>query len=83
MIYFSLYVAGQRIELGHVGAEYRHIVGLPGGKNSPLFSELERANDELFILKDGIGSDLDNLYDNSNWIMDSTEFSYYQGEIFQ
>ena len=52
-IYFGLFVDGHRPDTGDVGAEYRHLVGIPGGVNSELFSELERANNGLLSLPKG------------------------------
>ena len=82
MIFISFFAEspGPHIDDGDHG--YRHIVGIPGGKYSPLFPELERANDGLIEIKEGIGNDMNNLIENqSTWIMDSNEFKFSQGEI--
>jgi hypothetical protein len=59
------------------------LVGIPGGVNSPLFSELSSAASEKGIkLVPGKGSDSDTLRTRTVWVMDSNLFPFQQGEIY-
>ena len=65
------------------GPEYRHMVGLPGGVKSPLFPQLEEAVKPLGVtLREGQGSDPDNLGKKSIWVYDTQQFPFYKGELY-
>ena len=61
--YFSLFGSdGDRPDKGDRGPEYRSLVGLPGGVNSPLYPALEtEAKSKGIFLKEGNGNDKDTL----------------------
>lgn len=74
---------GDRPDKGDRGGEYRHMVGLPGGVKSPLFSQLEEAVKPLGVsLLEGKGSDPDNLSKKSIWVYDTEQFPFYKGEVY-
>merc|ERR1712086_1111928 len=63
-VYFSEFVDGTRRDYMDVGAEYRHLVGIPGGINSDLYYEFIDAQDESgknISILEGLGNDADNL----------------------
>ena len=67
-VYFSNFVNGNRKDFVDIGPEYRHLVGLPGGISSDLYSLLQDAQIESgkgIIIKEGQGNDQDNLRDSS------------------
>ena len=64
--------------------EYRHMVGLPGGMNSPLIHQLKEAVSKLGLtLHEAIGDDSDNLTKRTILVYDTKRFPFYRGEIFQ
>ena len=81
--YFSLFKNGDRPDLGDRGLEYRSLIGLPGGMNSPLFKALEEeavsAGQKLVA---GKGGDTDTSGKKIVWIYDSDEFPFRQAEIY-
>ena len=84
-VYFDNFVNGDRKDWMDIGAEYRHLVGIPGGLNSDLYSLLEEAQNDSgngITLKEGLGNDPDNLGDSSTWIMDSDDFPFFMGELY-
>ena len=62
------------------GAEYRSVVGWPGGRSSPLWPIFERANVHGMELRAGSGDDADLL--NVVWVMDSDLYPFFAGEEF-
>jgi hypothetical protein len=67
------------------GGEYRHMVGLPGGINSPLFNHLEMANNMSGMkmsLIEGKGDEGDNLGKRSIYVYDSNKFPFHQAEVY-
>ena len=82
--YFSLFGADlERPDKGDRGPEYRSLVGLPGGVQSPLYPALEKAAAERGLrLAVGKGDDADTLGKRAVWVMDSDKFPFYQAEIY-
>jgi peptide methionine sulfoxide reductase MsrA len=83
--YFALFDAkGNRPDqFGDRGLEYRNLVGIPGGKDSPLAKELvevSAANGDKLDFIVGKGTDPDARA--MAFIMDSTKFPFYQGEVY-
>ena len=82
--YISLFDKnGERPDKGDIGSEYRSLVGLPGGLNSPLYPALKAAADKKQIkLEEGAGSDADTLFKGKIWVMDSNKFPFKQAELY-
>ena len=83
--YFALFDdKGQRPDqFGDRGPEYRNVVGIPGGKASPLVKELieaSKASGDKLDFAMGKGDDPDALA--TAFVMDSTAFPFYQGEVY-
>ena len=64
------------------GAEYRAMIGLPGGANATVFSEIVAANAGRLKLAVGQGSDPDTADTQVVWIYDSEQFPFYQAELY-
>jgi len=64
------------------GTEYRSAIGLPGGMDSPLFKQIEAANEGRLQLLRGMGNDEDTVGTKKVWVYDSDKFPFYQGEIY-
>lgn len=64
------------------GAEYRSVIGLPGGNNSPLFNDILKANGERMKLAVGQGDDPDTADTGVVWIYDSTKFPFHSAEVY-
>jgi len=64
------------------GTEYRSAIGLPGGVDSPLFAEIQAANNGRMELVPGQGGDADTLMTDKVWVYDSNKFPFYQGEVY-
>lgn len=83
--YVSLFGADrERPDKGDRGAEYRSLVGLPGGVKSPLFPQLEAAAKLSGLrLQEGRGNDADTLGSRGlAWVMDSDKFPFRQAEVY-
>lgn len=82
--YFSLFGPDlERPDKGDRGPEYRSLVGLPGGAQSPLYPALEKAAAERGLrLAEGKGDDADTLGKRAVWVMDSERFPFYQAEVY-
>jgi peptide methionine sulfoxide reductase MsrA len=64
------------------GAEYRSLLGFPGGfANERLMAAVRRANLHNMTLLPGHGSDPDTFEASSVYIMDSTHFPFKQAEF--
>jgi hypothetical protein len=64
------------------GAEYRYLVGFPGGLENQVFvSSLRRANLHNMTLLPGRGSDADTFGTNIVYVMDSNKFMFAQAEV--
>ena len=65
------------------GAEYRSLMGLPGGVAHPKYPEVvEVASKSGFSLVSGKGNDPDTLGKQVVYVMDSNEFPFYQAEVY-
>jgi len=69
-----------RPDPGDQGAEYRNVVGIPGGLAGPWFSLLEEANIHNMDLREGKGSDSDEL--GVVWVMDSDLAPFHRAESY-
>ena len=65
-----------------VGAEYRAMIGLPGGANSSVFPDIVAANAGRLKLAVAQGSDPDTADTQVVWIYDSEQFPFYQAELY-
>ena len=65
------------------GAEYRSLIGLPGGIKHTSYPSIENAAEKAgFKLVEGKGNDGDTLGKQIVWVYDSTKFPFYQGEVY-
>merc|ERR1712023_145167 len=87
-LYFSLFVPyGQGIRDRNdpmdKGGEYRSLVGIPGGINSPLFASLKKYADNIgYKLVEGVGNEPDTLLKSTVYVMNSENFPFYRGEVY-
>ena len=81
--YFKLFgTKGERADPMDKGGEYRSLLGLPGGRNHPMFDKVEAAAaDQGMKLVDGKGNDPDTLGKRLVYVMDSKKFPFYQAEV--
>ena len=81
--YFTqLLVNGDRVDVQDRGAEYRSVVGVPGGIHGAYAEHLEAAGHPGVDLAEGRGGDPDTLYQRKVYVMDTTRFPFFQGEIY-
>ena len=67
---------------GDRGAEYRSLIGLPGGMNHPMYAQVEAAgNEKGFKLEAGKGNDSDTFGRKLIYVYDSNKFPFYQAEV--
>ena len=80
--YFKLFgTKGERADPMDKGGEYRSLLGLPGGRNHPMFDKVEAAAaDQGMKLVDGKGNDPDTLGKRLVYVMDSKKFPFYHAE---
>ncbi|CAE8631166.1 unnamed protein product, partial [Polarella glacialis] len=64
------------------GPEYRPMLGLPGGKDSPFLKEIQAANNCRMQLAQGQGSDPLIAGNKVVWIYDSDIFPFFQAELY-
>jgi len=70
-------------QFGDRGGEYRNVVGVPGGRKNPLVAQLVQssaANGDKLDFAAGKGNDADARA--VAFIMDSTEYPFYQAEVY-
>ena len=84
-VYFSLYTKdGYRPDQwGDTGAEYRNVVGIPGGVSSPLIKELidvSKANGDKLDFAKGRGDDKDARA--LCFVMDTSDFPFFAAEQY-
>lgn len=84
--YFDLFgTRGFRHDPQDRGGEYRSVLGLPGGVNSPLFDVVKQAAQEspggmkLFL---GKGDEPDTIGDKAVLVYDSDKFPFYSAEVY-
>lgn len=64
------------------GAEYRSLIGIPGGlANSKVVTAMREANVHNLTLESGHGSDPDTFAMNTVFVMDTSKFPFIQGEL--
>ena len=84
--YFALFGSdNERPDKGDRGAEYRSLLGLPGGVKSPYFKEIQAAlarSGKKLTLVEGQGNDKDTLGKGKVWVMDSDAFPFYRAEMY-
>lgn len=74
-------VGGVRRDTQDWGAEYRSLIGLPGGLGSPAAKPFQAAATRRGIsLKEGAGGDPD--LRGVVYVMDTTRFPFYQAEVY-
>jgi len=84
-LYFSLYnpKTKDRVDPGDRGAEYRSLIGLPGGIQHTSYPAVENAAEKAgFKLVEGKGNDEDTLGKQIVYVYDSIKFPFYQGEVY-
>jgi len=64
-----------------VGAEYRSLIGIPGGIDGELFPLIAAGNEHQMRLVPGNGSENDTFATNNVYIMDSTLFPARHAEV--
>lgn len=86
--YFKLYGSdSERPDKGDRGTEYRSVIGLPGGIESPYLKDvqlsLDRSGKKLKLVS-GLGNDKDTLGKGIVYVMDNSnnKFPFYPGEIY-
>jgi len=84
--YFDLFgTRGYRHDPQDRGGEYRSVLGLPGGTDSPLFPVVQKAAEEspggmkLFL---GKGDEPDTIGNKAVLVYDSNKFPFYPGELY-
>eukprot|EP00756_Hemistasia_phaeocysticola_P023396 Hpha_TRINITY_DN15888_c1_g6::TRINITY_DN15888_c1_g6_i1::g.188874::m.188874 len=71
-----------RPDYGDVGAEYRALIGVPGGSgNAAALSILSKSNVHSLRLLPGKGSDADTLVNNTVWLYDAGTFPFRPAEL--
>jgi len=84
--YFSLFgTRGFRHDPQDQGGEYRSVIGLPGGSDSPLFDVIKQAALESpggMKLYAGRGDEPDTLGDKAVIVYDSNKFPFFPGEVY-
>lgn len=70
-----------RRDIYDLGAEYRALIGVPGGLNGKWGDALELANVHSMNLLPGKGSEADTLSKNAVYVMDSLHFPFVQAEV--
>lgn len=84
-LYFSLYnpKTKDRVDPMDRGAEYRSLIGLPGGVKHTSYPLVEKSAENAgFKLVEGKGNDGDTLGKQIVYVYDSTKFPFYQGEVY-
>mmetsp|Transcript_32284 Transcript_32284/g.74591 ORF Transcript_32284/g.74591 Transcript_32284/m.74591 type:complete len:336 (-) Transcript_32284:98-1105(-) len=65
------------------GPEFRNLLGLPGGAQSPFFKDISEANAGRLKLALGKGSDPSTAGTDVLWIYDSEKYPFFQAELYQ
>jgi len=82
--YFSFFSpAGERVDPGDKGGEYRSLLGLPNGADHPSYPAVEAAaRAKGMTLALGDGNDPDTLGKKMVYVMDTARFPFYQAEVY-
>jgi peptide methionine sulfoxide reductase MsrA len=84
-VYFSLLdpKTKDRVDPMDRGAEYRSLLGLPGGTSHPAYPGIQEAAQAAGVtLKRGQGNDGDTLGKKLVWVYDTQTFPFYQAEVY-
>lgn len=84
-LYFSLYnpKTKDRVDPMDRGAEYRSLIGLPGGMKHASYPSVASAAEKAgYTLLEGRGNDPDTLGKQVVYVYDSTKFPFYQAEVY-
>lgn len=84
--YFALFgTDGLRHDTKDRGAEYRSVLGLPGGESSPLYAAVKQAAADSpggLTLARGQGEDGDTFSDKTVYVYDSNAFPFFPAELY-
>jgi len=84
--YFDLFGSrGYRHDPQDRGGEYRSVLGLPGGQDSPMFETVRKAAAESpggMQLFTGRGDEPDTIGDKAVLVYDSNKFPFYPAELY-
>jgi len=82
--YFSFFSpAGERVDPGDKGGEYRSLLGLPGGANHASYPAVEAAaTAKGMTLALGKGNEPDTFGKKMVYVMDTAQFPFYQAEVY-
>lgn len=73
----------ERVDPQDRGAEYRSLIGLPGGTQHPDYEQLQAAARENGLsLEPGRGSDPDTLGKKLIYVYDTKDYPFYQAEVY-
>jgi hypothetical protein len=73
----------ERVDPNDRGAEYRSLIGLPGGMNHASYGALETAATLAgFTLAVGQGNDPDTFGKKLVYVYDTAKFPFYQAELY-
>jgi hypothetical protein len=79
----ALISSTDRVDPNDRGAEYRSLIGLPGGVNHASYADIEAAAQASgFKLKPGKGNDPDTLGQRLVFVYDTAKFPFYQAEVY-
>jgi hypothetical protein len=84
-VYFlaCLLVSLERVDPGDRGSEYRSLIGIPGGVQHPLYSQMEGiASAAGFSLKAGKGDDPDTFGKALVYVYDTKDYPFYRAEVY-
>jgi peptide methionine sulfoxide reductase MsrA len=86
-VFWSLFVGINRVDVMDIGPGYRAAIGLPGGKQSPLFEIIKSkrfnaSRGDEFSLEVGLGGDRDTLGEALVWVYDSNVYPFHQAEVY-
>ena len=84
--YFALFGSdNERPDKGDRGGEYRSLLGLPGGMQSPLLKDVQASlakSGKKLELVEGLGNDPDTLKKGRVYIMDTASYPFYPAEMY-
>merc|ERR1711879_839218 len=84
--YWDMFVGKDRSHTNDRGPNYRAVLGLPGGMNSSILSQIDAAQQDkvaqTFELRAGVGDDADTLGSAHVWVYDTEYFPFQQAETY-
>eukprot|EP00931_Biecheleriopsis_adriatica_P049506 TRINITY_DN28640_c0_g1_i1.p1 TRINITY_DN28640_c0_g1~~TRINITY_DN28640_c0_g1_i1.p1 ORF type:complete len:277 (-),score=29.65 TRINITY_DN28640_c0_g1_i1:146-976(-) len=84
--YWKMFVGKDRSHTQDKGPNYRAVIGLPGGMNSPLIPSIEASQKgniaQSMELRAGSGDDADTLGSAHVWVYDSDTWPFHQAELY-